>query len=123
MQGAKEFLKFMYSDKGYKIYTDTLHLTLPLTFADSELDTASWNGYEQNLYDISQTATGFASYFIAGKHRIFTDGGASSFVGSDYIAGLCSKNSGDRITADKAWGQITESIENNYENNWLANIK
>lgn len=122
-EGAKEFLKFMYSDKGYKIYTDTLHLTLPLTFADSELDTASWNGYEQNLYDISQTATGFASYYIAGKHRIFTDGGASSFVGSDYIAGLCSKNSGDRITADKAWGQITESIENNYENNWLANIK
>lgn len=122
-EGAKEFLKFMYSDKGYKIYTDTLHITLPLEFADAELDTSSWNAYEQNLYEISQTATSFASYYIAGKHRIFTDGGASSFVGTEYIAGLCSKNSGDRITADKAWEQIMESIENNYENNWLANIK
>lgn len=122
-EGAKEFLKFMYSDKGYKIYTDTLHITLPLSFADAQLDTTSWNGYEQNLYEISETATAFASYYIAGKHKIYTDGGASSFVGLDYISGLCSKNSGDRITADKAWNEIVKTIEDNYENNWLANIK
>lgn len=122
-EGAKEFLKFMYSDKGYKIYTDTLHITLPLAFSDAELDTTSWNAYEKNLNDISETATSFASFYIAGKHKIFIDGGVSSFIGLDYITGLCAKNSSDRITADGAWKKIEETIEGNYENNWLANIK
>ena len=122
-EGAKEFLKFMYSDKGYKIYTDTLHITLPLSFAEGEVDTSSWTSYEKNLYDIAQGSTGFASFYIAGKHRIFTDGGAETFPGTQYIAGMCSKNASDRITADKSWEQILENIDNNYENNWLANIK
>lgn len=122
-EGAKEFLKFMYSDKGYKIYTDTLHITLPLSFAEGDIDTSAWSTYEKNLYDISQTSTGFASHYIAGKHQIFTAGGAETFPGPQYIAGMCSKNAGDRITADKAWEQIIDSIEDNYESSWLANIK
>ena len=122
-EGAKEFLKFMYSDKGYKIYTDTLHISLPLSFAEGELDTSAWNSYEKSLFDISETSTNFVSHYIAGKHEIFAGGGAESFPGISYIAGLCSKNATDRITADEAWKRIVTSIDDNYENNWLANIK
>ena len=122
-EGAKEFLKFMYSDKGYKIYTESLHIALPLAFCDGNVDTSDWTSYEAAQYQVLQTADSIASYYIAGKHRIFTDGGASSFPLAAYIQNMCSKNANDRITADEAWTKLVEQVEGNYDLNWLANIK
>ena len=122
-EGAKEFLKFMYSDKGYKVYTDKLHMALPMSFSESNVDTSQWTAYEAVQYEILQSADSIASYYIAGKHRIFTDGGATSFPGTPYIPNMCSKNANDRVTADEAWEHITNEIEGNYDLNWLPNIK
>lgn len=122
-EGAKEFLKFMYSDKGYKIYTETLHMALPMAFCDAEINTSEWSSYELAQYDILKSAVNYGSNYISSMHPIFTDGGASSFVGTQYIAGMCSKNAGDRVTADDIWNQITQTVDDAYENSWLANIK
>ena len=122
-EGAKEFLKFLYSDKGYKIYTETLHIALPMNFCDGDVDTSEWTDYETIQYQILMQAESIASEYIASKHRIFTDGGASSFAGIYYIEKMCSKNTGDRKTADDVWAEIEDSIEKNYELNWLPNVK
>lgn len=122
-EGAKEFLKFMYSDAGYKIFTDTLHLTLPLTMDSGEVDTSSWNSYEANQYDLLSKAEYSVTNYIMGKHRIFTDGGADIFAGVEYINKFCASNKADIITAEQAWEQITTKVNDNYENTWLKNVK
>ena len=122
-EGAKEFLKFMYSDEGYKIYSDTLHIGLPITMSEGTIDTAEWNSYEKNQYDLFSKAEQFATSYIAGKHAIFYDGGASAYAGWAYVNKFCSNNVSDRQNASQAWKSIMDRINNDYENNWMANIK
>lgn len=50
-EGAKEFIKFMYSDEGYRIYLDTLHIPLPLSLCEEEIDTTGWNAFETALME------------------------------------------------------------------------
>ena len=57
------------------------------------------------------------------KHPIFIDGGADAFANTEYINLFSATNEKDRITADKAWETIIEKVNDNYENNWLKNIK
>ncbi len=122
-EGAKEFLKFMYSDKGYKIYTDTLHLAMPLAFCEGEVDTTEWNSFEKGQYDLIKTTDNFICDYIASKHDIFIDGGANIYANEFFIPKMCSKNAGDRMSADDVWAKVTKVINDEYENNWLANIK
>ena len=122
-EGAKEFLKYLYSDDGYKIYTDTLHIALPFTKDSGEVDTDDWNAFEKSQYELLQTTEQYASYYNMGKHKLFTTGGAASLGHQQYIAALCTKNDGDRKNADEIWKDIMTYIDNNYESNWLANIK
>ena len=122
-EGAKEFIKYMYSDEGYQIYADTLHIALPITMASGEIDTKDWNAYEKNQFDLFTKAEQLATSYISGKHAIFYDGGASSFAGWAYVNKFCSNNVADLQDAQAAWKSITERINNDYENNWMANIK
>lgn len=122
-EGAKKFLEFMYSDKGYVVYADTLHLALPMTMSEGELDTSKWNAFEKNQYKLLNTATNFISNVNGSKHKIYTDGGATPFCGQTYINHLCAKNPSDRLTADDIWEKMMQKVEDSYEGTWLANIK
>lgn len=122
-EGAKNFLKYLYSDEGYKIYTDTLHLTMPLTLSSGELDISEWNSFEINQYDLLKKAEYNVTNYIMSKNRIFVDGGADAFANTEYINLFCTTNTADRITADKAWEKIITTINDNYESTWLKNIK
>lgn len=122
--GAKKFLQFLYSDEGYKIYVDTLHMVMPLSFCDVEVDTASWTSYEQTQYKLLAEATAHVSRYSSGQHAIFTDGGASTFpTNYSFLPKMCSKNSDDRKSADEVWADIMAFTKDNFENTWLANIK
>ena len=122
-EGAKEFLKFMYSDAGYKIFTDNLHLSLPLTPDSGAVDTKDWNSYEINQLDLLSKAEYNVTNYIMSKHRIFTDGGADIFAGVEYINLFCASNKADRISAEQAWQKVETAVNDNYENTWLKNVK
>lgn len=121
--GAKEFLKFMYSDEGYKVFTDKVHCTLPLTMDSGEVNTKEWNSYEINQYDLLSKAEYCVTNYIMSKHRIFIDGGADIFAGTEYINLFCASNNADRITAEEAWKEIETTVNDDYEKDWLKNIK
>lgn len=122
--GAKKFLQFMYSDEGYKIYTDTLNMVMPLSFCDAEVDISTWSSYEATQYQLLKEATAHISRYNSGQHAIFTDGGASTFpTNYSFLPKMCSKNSDDRKGADDIWEDIMAYTKDNYENTWLANIK
>ena len=122
-EGAKEFLKFMYSDEGYKIYSKTSHLTLPLSLDKGEIDTSSWSSFEKNQWDLLSKATIIAEEMMS-KNRLYTDGGANIFPYSyEFIPLMCSNNEADRVNADQAWDAIVATINDRYERDWMANIK
>ena len=121
-EGAKEFIKFMYSDEGYRIYLDTLHIPLPLSLCEEEIDATGWNAFETALMEEVMKSEQTVTSQMMNKHRIFINGGATMFAGYNFINKLCSNNKSDRVTADQAWENMQKKIENDYENNWLANI-
>lgn len=122
-EGAKEFLKFMYSDAGYKTYAEGSHFVLPMSLSEGALDTAKWSDFEKNQYKYLISGTQYASYYNRSKHPIFDNGGAASFANVSFINYLCTINDKDRLSADDIWNKMLEEINNNYESTWLANIK
>ena len=122
VDGAKEFLKFYYSDEGQKIFTDHLHYTLPLNLSDGEVDRSAWNQFETEMDKVFQSAEGYISDNRRSRHDIFINGGASSYAGYNFVSYFCTSNAGERVTAEEAWNEIVKKINANYEG-WLANIK
>lgn len=119
-EGAKEFIRFLYSEEGYRIYTDALHMGLPIE--SEELDTTGWSEYEREVYGLLGKTEQIASEDIMGKHEIFSLGNARSYAGVSFISRLSANNASDRLGASEVWDEILKAVENDYENNWLANM-
>ncbi len=122
VEGAKEFLRFFYSDEGYKIFMDNLHYTLPLELSEGEIDRSEWNGFEKEMDAVFQNAETCISKYIRSRHKLFLYGGADTYANYRFVVLFCAANSADRVTADEAWNEIVNRIDGNYEG-WLANIK
>ena len=121
-EGAKEFIKFIYSDEGYKIYTDTLHMPLPISLDSGETDISKWNDFEKAQAYLVETSEQTATSYIKGQHKIFYLGGASDYAGLHLFDKFCANNATDRLNATQAWEKLIDKIESSYENAWLANI-
>ena len=123
-EGAKEFVKFFYSDEAYKIYQSTAKLRLPMEMDQGQVDTTGWNGFQLNQYEIHTQAELCVSSSICSRSRLFTDGGAWTYGSQnyDYRTLMCTNNESDRITAEDAWKHIQGLINDNYAD-WEANIK
>ena len=123
-EGAKEFLRYLYSDEGYKIYASTLQQTMPLSLSEGELDMSKWSAIAQQQAKIFETTEQFISIYNASAHDIFKYGGAS-WKGDvrNYCNRFCSRSDADRWTAEQVWEQILQNVNDNYENTWLANMK
>lgn len=122
-EGAKEFIKFFYSDEAYKIYQSTAKCRLPMEMDQGEVDTTGWNDFQINQYEIHTQAELCVSSSIRTRHRLFTDGGAWTYgsLSYDYRTLMCTNNESDRITAEDAWKHIQDLINDNYAT-WEANI-
>ena len=122
IEGAKEFLKFFYSDEGYKIFMDNLHYTLPMKLSEGEIDRSDWNGFEIEMDNVFQNATTCISGHMKSRHDIFLNGGATPYASYNFVVLFCAANAADRVTADEAWDEIVKRIDGNYKG-WLANIE
>lgn len=122
-EGAKEFLKFMYSDEGYQMYLDALHVKMPMNLSTGDIDTSEWNQFELNQAELFAKTEYSINNDIMSKHRLFTDGGAHAFANKEFVNLFCSHSEADRINAKEAWDDIVALINDNYDKNWLLNIK
>ena len=122
VDGAKEFLKFYYSDEGQKIFADNLHYTLPIDLSEGEIDRSSWNNFEKEMDSVFQSGEYFISRYMRSRHDLFINGGAKPYAGYNFVIYFCASNAADRVTADEAWDTIIKKIDGNYDS-WLANIK
>lgn len=122
-EGAKEFIKFVFSDQGYKIYTDVLHIQLPIQMSEGEVDTAEWTEFEKSQVHLMNTCVQSFSSYNRAQHDLFCYGGATLYAGESFVERFCTKNEADRIGADKVWDLVIDKVNDNYEKTWLANIK
>ena len=121
-EGAKKFIAFLYSDEGYRIYTEQTHMTLPLNLCEGEIDSSKWNSFEKSFLDLQNKTQQTATEYIMSKHKIFAEGGAASFANYSFYDKLCSNNVSDRMNSSQIWDEIIKKVDGNYENNWIANI-
>lgn len=123
IEGAKAFLTYMYSDEGYKIYTDTLHSTLPMRPSEGEVDMSGWTEVSKQQAHIVDTTEQFISEYNASAHDVFNLAGARwKGNGRDFLDRFCSNNTADRITAVDAWNDILAVMKDNYST-WIEDIK
>lgn len=123
-EGAKEFLRFMYSDEGIKIYAGATRVALPITMDKGELDTSSWSSFEADAAELMGTTKQIASEYSTMKHPIFDEGGAVNALANQlYIQYFTALNTDDRRTADELWNSITKRINSSYKSTWLPNIE
>lgn len=124
IEGAKEFLKFLYSDKGMEMYMEHTHISMPLEFSDGrEVDTKNWNNLEIESDKVLRETKLYATNMMINRHPIFRVGGASSYVGVSVPAMMYTKNPADRMTAEDVWTEMMRILEMKYEKDWLFNIK
>lgn len=122
-EGAKEFLKFLYSDEGYQIYLDTLHLRMPLSLSEGEINTSNWSSFQKNQSDLLDTMEYGVSKYIMNKDKLFIQGGADSFVNAEFVNTMCTLNDADRKNAEDIWKLITDTVGEKYEKTWMKNIQ
>ena len=122
VDGAKEFLKFFYSDEGYKIFMDNLHYTLPMELSEGEIDRSDWNGFEVEMDKEFQNAETCISRYMKNRHDIFINGGATPYASYKFLPLFCVANAADHVTADETWDEIVKKIDG-YFKGWLSNIK
>lgn len=123
-EGAKEFLKFWYSEEGANILNETFHSISPYTMDKKAVDRTDWSPFEQSVAAVSEDIMQAGSQFIKGQHPIFAYGGGMSYANhiGTYLQFFSVANPDDRITADEAWQQLIDTVDREYENDWLANI-
>lgn len=123
-EGAKEFLRFLCSDKGMEIFLKYTHISMPLEFSDGrQVDTEGWNTLEKESDEVLRNTVYYATETMLNRHPIFRSGGASSYVGISIPAVLYTKNPDDRMTSEQIWDQMMEYVDKFYESKWLLNIK
>lgn len=123
-EGAKEFLKFMYSDEGIKIYVETTNNPLPIKLSTGEtIDVSGASQLTQSIHEMVNTAEVLADSHLNNRHSIFINGGASYLAGVPFVYRFTSSNPKDRMTSEEVWTLITDTINDKYEGTWLKNIE
>lgn len=110
---AKDFLKFMYSDAGIRIYLDTLHFMPPVSFSDKttdDIDTAGYSTFEISQLERQKTAEYVVALY---DYPLFYAGGALSWYSAPELL-ISATNPDDRKTAQVFF----EENETNAAENW-----
>ena len=122
-EGAFEFLEFMYSDAGYKIYANATKCPLPMQLSTGEeIDTKNMSTSQETQFSLIKPETIFVDARSAKDHLIYLTGGASIMANVKYVDKFSAGNADDRMTADEVWQLMLKTVDENYESSWLLNI-
>ena len=122
--GAKAFLKYLFSDEGLKNVIGILRQAPSLALSTGEeFDTSDWNSFETSA--LALTISGEAivtNVWRKNANKIFSMQLTNDFAMKAFISNFCASNSADRITADEGWEIIMGEFEAGYDR-WLETVK
>lgn len=121
---AKRFLKFMYSDKGIKIYSDSVYACgLPVRYTDEQIaEIAGDSALVQSAYKMLDNA--YLTFNSGSKNRVFAQNGLSPVFHNklNWLNSFSSSNPSTRISAEdfykescsqiiKLWDNLMEGVK------------
>lgn len=122
IDGAKLFVKYLYSDEGIKTFVNTTHTPLPIQLDSGSIDTSKWNGFEKNQMKLSNICERFVDTGYKKADKIYSAGGAELFANVNFITPMCTTSEADHMSGDKLWDKMVKTINDKYST-WLDNIK
>ncbi len=115
IDGAKEFLKYMYSDAGAKVWMETQHGPFAVSLDDPSLvDTSGWDDWDKSISDVLADAT-FTMQGTLNQSKVFSENGRDMYANTNIITRLTVNNPDDRMDADKLWKAMRKIIDDNWE--------
>ncbi len=114
-EGAKEFLKYFYSDENLIQYWDATRMPMPLTLSDdSKPDMTGWNAWEIQQMEYMNSVIPLFERPVK-TSKIFTTGGANpyAFAHVPFINLFTAQS--NRQGAQTCWSRI----KNHHDANWI----
>lgn len=120
IEGAKEFVRFFYSDKGLKIWFDKTHVRQFAEFDDSsiKLSTTGLSQFEESQLKLAKKSKPVAEGRPHSSHVLFEKGGASLVAGYDnagYVARMVKQPPESAVTI---WTNIKTQLNRDWTTYW-----
>lgn len=105
IEGALELLKYMYSDEGMKLISETAGVPSSLTYSDqTQLDTSSWTPFMQECSKLLQNANNLTHFL---NRPIFYLTGVEHIMINDPVRAMTYRTDGGIMTAEEYWAKET----------------
>jgi ABC-type glycerol-3-phosphate transport system substrate-binding protein len=123
-EGAKAFLKYLFSDEGMKLVVGILRQAPSLALSTGEAyDTSSWNSFEKSALELSMSGEAIVTRVTRkNSHKIFSMSLTNDYAWANYIPNFCATNAADKMTADQAWQKIHDALEEGWDR-WVETAK
>lgn len=117
-EGAKEFLRYFYSDAGTLAFMKNNQLPGPVRLTDeSKFDTSSLPKWNKMQFEFSGKLTAVTN--TMDKSKVFLNYSLNQFANLTYAQYLCAMNPKDRKNADDLWQTMTNRVNENWSD-WAA---
>lgn len=111
-QGAKEFLKYFYSDEATLVWLNQMHESAPVSLDDpSKLNTSNYSAYDISVKDFTDAIT-YRLVNTLNKSKIFSMSGKDMYANVSIIDNL-SIDYG-RKSVDDIWDDMKNTIDQNW---------
>lgn len=123
-EGAKEFLKYIFSDAGMAVHAEVSHGASFLSYSDGrKTDTSNWNEFEKS----AEENTNVGEVIVTTVHRdkgskLFSLWLTNAYGGVQYVPYFSASNAADRKNADQVWKELVAKVESEFDS-WLMLIK
>lgn len=114
IEGAKEFIKYMFSDEGLLIWYDTTHLENCATLSDeSKLDMSDWSEWDKYHWNLGKELN---KSLVTSQNisDVFLKNGLDSFANTSFISEFCA-GVNDRKNATEIWTTMVNKINNQWQ--------
>lgn len=114
LDGAKEFLKYFYSDEALVTFLETTGGTNSANLCDaSKFDMTKLNAWGQRQFQFSNELTAVTK--VLNQANLYNNTGLDSWLNLNYPLPLCAQNTKDRKTVDELWTELVNKVQENWE--------
>ena len=113
IDGAKEFLRYFYSDAGMLNYMNSTHLPGPVHLTEeSKFDQSVLSDWNKASFELSETMTPLVTKMD--RSELFKNLGINQFANLVTAQALSARNPKDRKNADQLWQSFVAKVNENW---------
>lgn len=120
-EAAKEFLRFVFSDRGGQIFAEHIHQLPSFTLEDPDLiePDDTWSDFQLQCLEL-QPQLEIISYGGYQRSPIMLLNSLNQYMNLGIISSLCAINESDRGDAKSLWADVQQTVRDKWKD-WLFN--